>query len=58
MAYPELEITPEEARKGNPNAIIATDSSDYPNHINNLLSFPYLFRGALDVEATEINDQM
>jgi malate dehydrogenase (oxaloacetate-decarboxylating)(NADP+) len=58
MANPDPEITPEEARAARPDAIIATGRSDYPNQINNVLGFPYIFRGALDVRAREINDQM
>lgn len=58
MANPVPEITPEEARKGSPSAIIATGRSDYPNQINNVMCFPYMFRGTLDAEATEINDEM
>src|SRR5712672_3835635 len=49
MANPDPEITPEEAREARPNAIIATGRSDYPNQVNNVLGFPYIFRGALDV---------
>ena len=52
MANPDPEITPEEARAGRPDAIIATGRSDYPNQVNNVLGFPYIFRGALDVRAT------
>ena len=58
LANPTPEITPDEARIGNPNAIIATGRSDFPNQVNNVLCFPFIFRGALDVGATEINDQM
>jgi malate dehydrogenase (oxaloacetate-decarboxylating)(NADP+) len=58
MANPDPEITPEEARKASPNAIIATGRSDYPNQVNNILGFPYIFRGALDVRASTINDAM
>ncbi|MFT4149633.1 MAG: NADP-dependent malic enzyme [Paracoccaceae bacterium] len=58
LANPSPEITPAEARAGNPKAIIATGRSDYPNQVNNVLCFPFIFRGALDVGATEINDQM
>jgi malate dehydrogenase (oxaloacetate-decarboxylating)(NADP+) len=58
MANPDPEITPEEARAVRPDAIIATGRSDYPNQINNVLGFPYIFRGALDVRAREINDAM
>ncbi|MES2755497.1 MAG: NADP-dependent malic enzyme [Pseudomonadota bacterium] len=58
MANPEPEIRPEEARAARPDAIIATGRSDYPNQVNNVLGFPFIFRGALDVRATEINDAM
>ena len=58
MANPDPEITPEEARAASPNAIIATGRSDYPNQVNNVLGFPYIFRGALDVRASTINDAM
>ena len=58
MANPDPEITPEEARAVREDAIVATGRSDYPNQVNNVLGFPYIFRGALDVRATEINDHM
>ena len=58
MANPDPEITPEEARAARPDAIIATGRSDYPNQVNNVLGFPYIFRGALDVRATMINEEM
>ncbi len=58
MANPDPEITPEEAREAVPGAIIATGRSDYPNQVNNVLGFPYIFRGALDVRASTINDAM
>jgi malate dehydrogenase (oxaloacetate-decarboxylating)(NADP+) len=58
MANPDPEITPEEAAQVRDDAIIATGRSDYPNQVNNVLGFPYIFRGALDVRATTINDQM
>jgi len=58
MANPDPEITPEEARQASSNAIIATGRSDYPNQVNNVLGFPYIFRGALDVRASTINDAM
>jgi malate dehydrogenase (oxaloacetate-decarboxylating)(NADP+) len=58
MANPDPEITPEEARAVSPDAIIATGRSDYPNQVNNVLGFPYIFRGALDVRASTINDTM
>ena len=51
MANPDPEITPEEARQARPDAIIATGRSDYPNQVNNVLCFPFIFRGALDVRA-------
>jgi malate dehydrogenase (oxaloacetate-decarboxylating)(NADP+) len=58
LANPTPEITPEEVRTVRPNAIIATGRSDYPNQVNNVLCFPYIFRGALDVGATMINEAM
>ena len=58
MANPDPEITPEEARAIRPDAIIATGRSDYPNQVNNVLGFPYIFRGALDVRASTINEAM
>ena len=58
MANPDPEITPEEAHAVRPDAIIATGRSDYPNQVNNVLGFPYLFRGALDIHARAINDEM
>ncbi len=58
MANPDPEITPEEAKEVRPDAIVATGRSDYPNQVNNVLGFPYIFRGALDVHATTINDEM
>lgn len=58
MANPDPEITPEEVRAVRQDAIMATGRSDYPNQINNLLGFPYIFRGALDVRASTINDEM
>ena len=58
MANPVPEILPEEARAARPDAIIATGRSDYPNQVNNVLGFPFIFRGALDVRATEIDDTM
>lgn len=58
MANPDPEITPEEIREVRDDAIIATGRSDYPNQINNVLGFPYIFRGALDVRASSINDEM
>jgi len=58
LANPDPEITPEEAKAVRPDAIVATGRSDYPNQVNNVLGFPYLFRGALDVRATTINEAM
>jgi malate dehydrogenase (oxaloacetate-decarboxylating)(NADP+) len=58
MANPDPEILPEEVREVRPDAIIATGRSDYPNQVNNVMGFPYIFRGALDVGATEINEEM
>ena len=57
-ANPDPEITPEEVEEVRDDAIIATGRSDYPNQVNNLLGFPYIFRGALDVRARTINDEM
>jgi malate dehydrogenase (oxaloacetate-decarboxylating)(NADP+) len=58
MANPDPEITPEEVKAVRDDAIIATGRSDYPNQVNNVLGFPYIFRGALDVRASEINEAM
>ena len=58
LANPEPEIRPEVALEARPDAILATGRTDYPNQVNNVLCFPYLFRGALDVGATAINDEM
>ena len=58
MANPDPEITPPEAKAARPDAIVATGRSDYPNQVNNVLGFPFIFRGALDVRATGINDEM
>lgn len=58
MANPDPEITPPEAKEARPDAIVATGRSDYPNQVNNVLGFPFIFRGALDVRATTINDEM
>ena len=58
MANPVPEIMPEDAKKVRPDAIIATGRSDYPNQVNNVLGFPYIFRGALDVRASKINEEM
>ena len=58
MANPDPEITPEDVEDVRDDAIIATGRSDYPNQVNNVLGFPYIFRGALDVRASTINDEM
>ncbi len=58
LANPEPEIMPELARKARPDAMICTGRSDFPNQVNNVLCFPYIFRGALDVGATAINEEM
>ncbi len=58
LANPEPEIMPDLARKARPDAIIATGRSDFPNQVNNVLCFPFIFRGALDVGATRINEPM
>ncbi|MCW3846149.1 NADP-dependent malic enzyme [Sphingomonas sp. LB-2] len=58
MSNPDPEISPPEAKAARPDAIIATGRSDYPNQVNNVLGFPFIFRGALDVRATTINDAM
>jgi len=58
LANPNPEIDPAAARAVNPKAIIATGRSDFPNQVNNVLCFPFIFRGALDVGATDINDEM
>ena len=58
LANPDPEIRPELAREARPDAIIATGRSDYPNQVNNVLGFPYIFRGALDVRSTSINEEM
>merc|ERR1711991_796866 len=57
-ANPDPEITPEEIEEVRNDAIVATGRSDYANQVNNLLGFPYIFRGALDVRAKTINDEM
>ena len=57
-ANPDPEITPEEIQEVRDDAIIATGRSDYPNQVNNLIGFPYVFRGALDVRAKTINEEM
>lgn len=58
MANPDPEILPEEAVEARPDAIVATGRSDYPNQVNNVMGFPYIFRGALDVNAININEEM
>ena len=58
MANPVPEIMPDEAKAVRPDAIIATGRSDFPNQVNNVLGFPYIFRGALDVRASQINEEM
>ncbi|HTH95784.1 MAG TPA: NADP-dependent malic enzyme [Stellaceae bacterium] len=58
MANPDPEITPEDVKAVRSDALIATGRSDYPNQVNNVLGFPYIFRGALDVRATTINEEM
>lgn len=58
LANPSPEIMPEEAKAVRPDAVLCTGRSDYPNQVNNVLCFPYIFRGALDVEATAINEEM
>ncbi|MBK8862273.1 MAG: NADP-dependent malic enzyme [Sphingomonadales bacterium] len=58
MANPDPEITPPEAKAVRPDCIVATGRSDYPNQVNNVLGFPFIFRGALDVRATTINEEM
>ncbi len=58
MANPTPEIMPDEAKAVRPDAIIATGRSDFPNQVNNVLGFPFIFRGALDVQATAINEEM
>ncbi len=58
LANPTPEIMPEEAQKAKPSAIICTGRSDFPNQVNNVLCFPFIFRGALDVGATAINEEM
>ena len=57
-ANPDPEITPEEIEEVRDDAIIATGRSDYPNQVNNLIGFPYIFRGALDVRSKTINEEM
>jgi malate dehydrogenase (oxaloacetate-decarboxylating)(NADP+) len=58
MANPDPEISPPDAKAARPDAIVATGRSDFPNQVNNVLGFPFIFRGALDVRATAINDAM
>src|SRR5690606_7147827 len=58
MANPDPEILPEVAHKVRSDVIVATGRSDYPNQVNNVLGFPSIFRGALDVQATQINEEM
>ena len=58
LANPNPEIMPEEAKAVRPDAMVCTGRSDYPNQVNNVLCFPFIFRGALDVGATEINEEM
>lgn len=58
MANPDPEITPDDALEARHDAIVATGRSDYPNQVNNVMGFPYIFRGALDVNATHINEEM
>jgi len=58
LANPTPEIMPEEARRARPDAVVATGRSDFPNQVNNVLGFPFIFRGALDVRAKKINDEM
>ena len=58
LANPTPEIMPDEAQKARPDAIVATGRSDFPNQVNNVLGFPFIFRGALDVRAKQINEEM
>src|SRR5580765_8690373 len=58
LANPTPEIMPDEARKARADAMICTGRSDFPNQVNNVLCFPFIFRGALDVGATAINEEM
>lgn len=58
LANPDPEITPDDAKKARPDCIMATGRSDFPNQVNNVLGFPFIFRGALDVQATTINEEM
>src|SRR5207237_7818073 len=58
LSNPNPEIMPDEARQARPDAMICTGRSDFPNQVNNVLCFPFIFRGALDVGATAINEEM
>jgi len=58
LANPEPEILPDAAKRARPDAVVATGRSDFPNQVNNVLCFPFIFRGALDVGATTINEAM
>merc|ERR1712185_339291 len=58
MANPNPEVTPPKAKEWRPDCIVATGRSDYPNQINNVMCFPFIFRGALDVRASKINEEM
>lgn len=58
MANPEPEIRPELAKEYRPDCIIATGRSDYPNQVNNVMCFPFLFRATLDTRSTKINEEM
>ena len=58
LANPEPEIMPDVAKAARPDAVIATGRSDFPNQVNNVLCFPFIFRGALDVGATTVNEAM
>src|SRR4029079_15443085 len=58
LANPEPEIMPDIAKQARPDAVIATGRSDFPNQVNNVLCFPFIFRGALDVGATTVNEAM
>src|SRR2546426_11236715 len=58
LANPTPEIMPDQAKQARPDAIVATGRSDFPNQVNNVLGFPFIFRGALDVRAKKINEEM
>ena len=58
LANPDPEISYDEAKAARPDVIVATGRTDYPNQVNNVLGFPYIFRGALDVRASKINEEM